>query len=350
GLGPSPAWWAGYVICASLALYVHLFAALQITANTAAGAWLWRRHAAGRRGFLVATLLLVAPYLPLAVWQASVLLQGADVGYRPVGLRTIVVALLEQLTWHLNPPPDRRWLLPLIAVLAWGLWRSRVRTGPQTGTQTGRWARTDGRGAPPSLVAVPAVLALWLVVPVAITLLIQGSVPVFRDRYFIPLLAPLLILLARAIAPPWRAGNPVGLAAALFVAGGFGYGLLHRPPNPDFRAAAELVRQTAAAGEPVGFLAEYAERPFDFYFRQGAGRYEKVRLPYTNYPGMAERDGLLAVARSLRGGRWLWIIRFEDWLWDGRDLASQYLANRGARAVLHRDFNGVSVTRYEMPQ
>ncbi|MGH2368349.1 MAG: hypothetical protein ACRDI2_09120, partial [Chloroflexota bacterium] len=76
----------------------------------------------------------------------------------------------------------------------------------------------------------------------------------------------------------------------------------------------------------------------------------KVRLPYTNYPGMAERDGLLAVARSLRGGRWLWIIRFEDWLWDGRDLASQYLANRGARAVLHRDFNGVSVTRYEMPQ
>jgi hypothetical protein len=135
---------------------------------------------------------------------------------------------------------------------------------------------------------------------------------------------------------------------------GFGYGLLHRPPNPDFRAAARLVRETAAPGEAaVGFLAEYAERPFRFYFERqaaGAARYEKVVLPYTNYPGMSERDGLLAVARSLRASRWLWIVRFEDWLWDGRDLAGQFLANRGARVVLARDFGGVSVTRYEMPQ
>jgi hypothetical protein len=354
--GPFPArawrarWWAGYVVCSSLALYVHLFAALQIAANTVAGLWLWARHPCGRRGgagecrepsrlagggwrgFVVATALLVLPYLPLAAWQARVLFQGADVGYRPADLRTIVVALLEQLTWHLNPPPDRRLLILLAAVLAWGLWRSRPAAGV-------------GRGA------TAAVLTSWLVVPVLLTLLIQGPVPVFRDRYLIPLLIPVLLLMARAMAPPWGEANPVGLACALFVAGGFAYGLLHRPPNPDFRAAAALVREEATPGEPVevGFLAEYAQRPFDFYYRQAPGAYQKIALPYTNYPGMSESDGLRAVASSLRGGRRLWVVRFEDWLWDGRDLTGRYLADRGARAVLRRDFQGVSVTRYELP-
>ena len=34
----------------------------------------------------------------------------------------------------------------------------------------------------------------------------------------------------------------------------------------------------------------------------------------------------------------------------GRDVAGRYLENRGARPVLRRDFNGVSVTRYELPR
>ena len=75
-----------------------------------------------RRGFVWATLLLVLPYLPLVIWQAPVLLRGADVGYRPSSLPVIVVALLEQFTWHLREPPRRRLLLLLGAVLLWGLW------------------------------------------------------------------------------------------------------------------------------------------------------------------------------------------------------------------------------------
>jgi hypothetical protein len=131
--------------------------------------------------------------------------------------------------------------------------------------------------------------------------------------------------------------------------GSLGYGLLHRPPNPDFRAAARLVRETAGPGEQVGFLAGYAERPFRFYYGAPLAAYEQVALPYTDHPGTTEQAGLLAVARSLRGGRWLWIVRFEPWMWDSRDLVGQYLANRGAREVLSRDLNGVRVSRYELP-
>lgn len=320
-------WWSGYVLCSSLALYVHLFAALQIAANTVAGLWLVRSRPGGRRGFAVATLLLVAPYLPLALWQAPVLLRGADVGYRPTAPFPMVVAVLEQLIWHVDPPPNRRWLVPLAAVLAWGWWRTLA--GQRPG-------------------ALPAVhlLGAWLVVPLVVTMVIQQSVPVFRDRYLIPLLAPLLLLVARAVVPGW---SPAGLVVAGFVGASFGYGLLHRPPNPDFRAAARLVRETADPGEPVGFLAGYAERPFRFYYGSPPGGYEQVALPYTDHPGTTDQAGLLAVARSLRGGRWLWIVRFEPWLWDSRDLVGQYLANRGAREVLVRDFNGVRVSRYEMP-
>jgi hypothetical protein len=193
-------------------------------------------------------------------------------------------------------------------------------------------------------------LAAWLAVPVLLNLAVQGRVPVFRDRYLIPLLAPLLVLLAAGIGPPWGRGGAVAAGAATFLTAGFGYGLAHRPPNPDFRAAAALVHRLATPEDQVGFLAGYTERPFEFYFRQAPGRYVKVALPYTNYPNMDERAGLLAVAGSLRGGRWLWVIRFEDWLWDSRGMVDQYLANRGARLDLREDFNGVTVTRYEMPR
>ncbi len=315
--------WTAYVVASSLALYVHLFAALQIAANTAAGVVLARRGRRGWMGLGVATAVLVLPYVPLAAWQAPVLLRGADVGYRPVALRDMVVSLGEQLTWHLNPAPDRRLLLVLLAALAVGAWRL---------------AGNRSAGV--------VVLGCWLFVPLVLLYVVQFTVPVFRDRYLIPLLAPLLVLLAGAVTlGPWMWRLPL----VVFVVGSWGYGLAHRPPNPDFRAAAQLVREQLRPGERVGFLAEYAERPFAFYYRRGGGRYEKAALPYTNYPGMSEQEGLTAVARGLRGGEGLWVVRFEDWLWDGRDLTTQFLQNRGATRTLTRELNGVSVTRWQVP-
>ena len=356
-------WWAAYVLCASLALYVHLFAALQVAANTVAGLALWVIRRRGWRGFALATLVLVGPYVPLAAWQAPVLLRGANVGYQPASLRTMVVALLEQLTWHLARPPDRRLLVPLALIALWGaarLWLSRPAqraraSGGSASDANGATLRGQRRARAYERIfgggaAAVLVLAAWLIVPVLLNLAVQGRVPVFRDRYLIPLLAPFLVLLAAAVAPPWSYGGAVAAGAATFLAAGFGYGLTHRPPNPDFRAAAALVRRLAGPDDQVGFLAGYAERPFEFYYRKAPGRYVKVTLPYTNYPNMDERAGLLAVASSLRGGRWLWVVRFESWLWDSRGLLDEYLANRGARVDLYRDFDGVSVTRYEMPR
>jgi 4-amino-4-deoxy-L-arabinose transferase-like glycosyltransferase len=318
------AWWAGYVIASSLALYIHLFAALQIAANSAVGlvyAWRSRRR---WRPFALSTAALVLPYVPLAVWQAPVLMQGARVGYPPTPLSAMVVALGEQLTWHAAPAPTRWLLLPLAGALLAGMWHL---------------ARTNARGA--------TAIGLWLAVPLVAVLALQFTVPVFRDRYLIPLVAPLLILLACAIAARSVA---LGAAIAVFVSAGWLYGLSHRPQNPDYRAAAAYVRESMKPGERIGFLAEYVERPFKHYFQLLPGRaLEKASLPYTNYPSMTEQDGLRAVASALRGGETLWIVRWEDWFWDSRDLTGQYLRNRGARQTLERDFDGVRVSRWELP-
>jgi 4-amino-4-deoxy-L-arabinose transferase-like glycosyltransferase len=318
------AWWVGYVAASSLALYVHLFAALQIAANTTVGlVWLWRDRRRWRP-FAFATAALVLPYVPLALWQAPVLLRGARVGYPPTPLAAMVVSLGERLAWHAEPAPSRWLLVPLGAALLWGLWRS-----------PGRDARAG------------ITLAMWLVVPVTLVFGLQFTVPVFRDRYLIPLLTPLLILLAIAIV---SRPAPLGAVVAVFVCAGWVYGLAHPPLNPDYRAAAAFVRESVRAGQRIGFLAEYAERPFGHYFRQLPGPpLEKAALPYTNYPTMSEQDGLLAVARALRGGETLWIVRWEDWFWDSRDLTRQYLRNRGARQTLERDFQGVRVTRWDVP-
>jgi 4-amino-4-deoxy-L-arabinose transferase-like glycosyltransferase len=314
-------WWVGYVVASSFALYVHLFAALQIGANTLVGLLFVTR----RRWvpFALATAALVLPYVPIAAWQAPVLAQGARVGYQPVSLPAMVPSLAEQLTWHLEPAPTRWLLLLLLGVLAVGAWRL-----------------LDVR---PRAVAA---LGIWLVAPLLVVYGLQFSVPVFRDRYLIPLLAPMLIACGAAVsARPMLVAAP----AALFVGGSWLYGLTHRPPNPDYRAAAAYVAREYRPGQRIGFLAEYAERPFGFYYRRSGGTFEKAALPYTNYPGTTDQDGLVAVARALRGGETVWIVRWEDWFWDARDLTTQFLRNRGARETQRLDFSGLIVTQWVLP-
>ncbi|HEV2123344.1 MAG TPA: glycosyltransferase family 39 protein, partial [Chloroflexota bacterium] len=155
-------WWLGYVLCSSFALYVHIFAALQIAANTLAGVALWLSRRQRGRALLLSTLLLTAPYVPLAVWQGPVLLRGANVGYRPVDLSAIVVTLLHQFTWHLNASVSRWWLVALVLVLAFGFWR----------IARGRYSHTDGDRRWAAWEPV-AVLALWLAVPIALVYAVQ---------------------------------------------------------------------------------------------------------------------------------------------------------------------------------
>lgn len=329
--------WLGSVAAGSLLLYVHLFGALVLAANSVAGLMLWRRYPQGRAGYALATAALTLPYAPLALWQKDVLLRGADVGYRPVDAASAALALAEQFTLHLAwRPPATAWL-PFAALAVAGGWA--LRSAPVT----------------------RILLLAWLVIPFAGTMALQGRVPVFRDRYLTPMIVPMFVLMAAGLLwllatrlegyagrTRWierTTGRLPGLLLAGYVAGAWAYALAHRPPNADFRAAAALVRSLAGPDDQIGFLAGYAERPFAWYF---GGPYRRVELPYTNYPGMTEQEGLRAVAGAIQWSPYLWVVRWEDWMWDSRDLTGEGLRAR-ARPVLERRFaGGVTVTRYEL--
>ncbi len=329
--------WLGYVAAGSLLLYVHLFGAFVLAANSAAGLLLWRRQLQGRAGFALATAALTLPYAPLALWQKDVLLRGADVGYRPVDAANAALALAEQFTLHLAwRPPATAWL-PFAVLAVAGVWA--LRSAP----------------------VARMLLVAWLAIPFAGTMALQGRVPVFRDRYLTPIVVPVFVLIAAGLlwllaTRPGRyaggarwieraAGMLPGVLLAGYVAGAWVYALVHRPLNADFRATAALVRALAGPDDQIGFLAGYAERPFAWYY---GAPYRRVELPYTNYPGMTEQEGLRAVASAMRWSPYLWVVRWEDWMWDSRDLVGQWLRAR-ARPVLERRFaGGVTVTRYEL--
>ena len=316
-------WWVAYAVASSLALYVHLFAALQIAANTVAGTILGVAERRVPRGLVVATAALVLPYVPLAAWQAPVLLRGARVGYVPASARQMVTALGQQLTWHLAAPVPG-WLVIALGVVLWAGW----------------WRLLEGNRT------AAAVVAAWALVPLALVYALQFSVPVFRDRYLVPLLTPVLLAAGAVMTlrPP-----ALGAMAGVLIGAGWVFGLTHRPPNPDYRAAARYIGQARGPGERIGFLAEYAERPFNFYYRREWGAYNKVALPYTNYPETTELEGLATVARALRAGETLWIVRWEDWFWDARDLTTRFLQSRGAQRVEYREFSGLVVTKWVVP-
>ena len=267
--------WLGYVAVGSLLLYVHLFGALVLAANSVAGLLLCFRQRQGRAGFALATAALTLPYAPLALWQKDVLLRGAYVGYQPVDAASAALALAEQFTLRLAwRPPVTAWL-PFASLALAGAWALR------------------------SVPVSRMLLLAWLLVPFAGTMALQGRVPVFRDRYLTPMVVPLFVFIAAGLlwllaTRPGRyaegtrwiertAGILPGVLLAGYVVGAWAYALVHRPPNADFRSAAALVRSLAGPDDQIGFLAGYAERPFAWYY---AAPYRRVELPYTNYPGM----------------------------------------------------------------
>jgi hypothetical protein len=52
----------------------------------------------------------------------------------------------------------------------------------------------------------------------------------------------------------------------------------------------------------------------------------------------------------MRWSRSLWVVRWEDWMWDSRDLAGQWLTVRATVVLERRLAGGVTVTRYELAE
>jgi uncharacterized membrane protein len=338
-------WWAGFVVAASLSLYVHILAALMIPVY--AGAWLLARPANRRARWpgAVALGLLTLPYLPLALWQWPLVMNAYDTGHPFYPLNQVLSLLFNLQARGMAMAGGWAVVAAFVFAMLGGLF------SPLAGGDRRRSA--SQRRFLPGRVSPRLFLPLWLFLPLVLVYLVSLRAPVFEPRYLI-FVAPAFYLLTGlgVVALARLSWTAAGLALAVALS----FSLLGvwtqatTPIKSDFRAAAEYVaaqRQSRKAGRqgdaPIMFHMPYVRDTFDYYFE---GEYTALDGPWTN-DGRNEAQVAAAMARLLQGYPDVWLVSSESWLWDTRGLARAWLDGH-ARLVESASFTLVDVYHYEM--
>ena len=197
------------------------------------------------------------------------------------------------------------WLLwPTVALACLGVVRTR---GP---------ARTAG--------------ACWFGVPVAAVTVAELVHPVYVDRYLLPALLGLALLVAlgaAALRPRWLGA----VAAAVVVAASVGASVraIGLGPKEDVRAAVEVVARAHRPGQPVVAAARWDALGLDHYARNDRALVADLVLPPAPVPG---------------GASTVWVVRREEGgvQGDADKVAAldRELAGRGLRVAEEQRFPG----------
>lgn len=327
----------------SLGFYLHLLAALAVPVQAAwlllapsltpqpRPGWLRRRRLIG----LLYLALLTLPYLPLARWQAPLLLAGdAQTDYPFVPLPTILLVMLVAFGRGILPVAEPITLLPVIlALLAGaGLWTGLGDAPDPQGSRARRF--------------VFLLLFVWLIWPPLGIYLISLRRPLFADRYLIWTLPAFLSIAGLGIVALARIRRPLALAvlAALLALNMTAAARqTTQPIKSDFRAAARFVAAHQQPGDRLLFQIPYGRYTFSYYAGEPAGWLDG---PYTNH-GMSAAELDATLTQATAGLPAIWLIATETAMWDARGLTEAWLADHG-RIVSRGEFERVTVTRYQL--
>ncbi len=193
---------------------------------------------------------------------------------------------------------------------AWLLW-------PTVGLAAAGLALSRGAGR--------TVAAAWLAVPVALVTFAELVRPVYVDRYLLPALLGLALLVAlgaTALRPRWLGT----VAAAVVVAASAGATLSAQDlgPKEDVRAAVAAVATSHRPGQPVVAAARWDALGLDHYAR-------------TDRPGLAA-DLVLPPATVPEGASTVWVVRRAD---------GGVKGDADKSAALDRDLEGRGLRRTE---
>lgn len=302
--------WAAYVVITTLALYVHVTAALIMAAQILyVLVSIRRRHAPPRRAWF-ALLLVTAPYLPLAIWESRFVLSTTVTWHPPIDLLDFLrVTLTKFAVNRADPTIERlgRWAFGLLALI--GLlplaWRQAPWPPP---------AWPPGRRS--------LFLGLSLLTPLALFFVVTLAKPLFSDRYLIVAAPAFLLLVAGGILAIERYARflaPLALAGvvALSWVPLRDVNLAGKSEKEDWRTVYQTVSEHAHPRDLLIVEPGYLATTLDYYRQQPkAGRLrdaQTIAVPTDLTAANADQRGLdLFLQRETAGFERVWLIISPD--------------------------------------
>jgi 4-amino-4-deoxy-L-arabinose transferase-like glycosyltransferase len=325
-------WWAGFLLFASLSLYVHILAALMIPVYAAA--FLLARPLPPKqwRQGLVSFGLLTLPYLPLAIWQLPLVLDTYDTGHPFYPIDQVFSTLFNLYARGLAMVGSWVVVAGFVFAMLGGLFLSAQR-------EPRRGATGNHHSA--------IFLLLWLLLPILLVYLISLRAPVFEPRYMIYLTPAFYLLTGLGIVALSRlsrlaAGLALGIVLSFSLLGVWVQATM--PIKSDFRAAAAYVMTHRQNSAPIMFQMPYVRETFDYYFDI---EYVALEGPWTN-GGESEEEVDSGLTQSLVAYPEVWLVASESWLWDSRGLTRAWL-DQHADLVKSANFALVDVYHYKLP-
>lgn len=290
--------WGAYVAVTGIIPYVHVLGVLLIPAQALAYLAAWPRRRPRLVPFAASLGILVLPYLPLAAWQAPLLLSAFQTGHPYYPLAEMLSILARG--WTLGILASARPLLLAPFALA-----------------------AVGLAFRPRLDSSVRFLLCWMAAPILAVHLISLRSPVFTDRYLIASLPALILLLALGAERTYSRLRPLGVVLAISLLAVSLYGVRMQASysiKTDARGAADIVRAGWQEGDVLVTQIPYLRHSLDYYLGPG---YPLLEGPYTNDGASAE-----GVSRYLQTGveghGRAWLLLSEAEMWDQRGLTEAW--------------------------
>jgi len=348
--------WTGYLITVSAALYTHLLMVLIIPVHIIWYFLAWPASRVRWRGYALALAGLTLPYLPMAWWHWWLLTAPEKLsGFSFTPLAKVAEGLLLSHARGFLNTVNPLWLTPIFFIFGAGilLGVTEVGDGHPGGAKLAPWRRF-------------AMLAVWLLLPVALIYVISLRQPVFTERYLIWIGPAAIMTLALGLRVIAANSGRLALAVA---AGFMAYTLIFwtyanwqqktTTIKYDLRSAVAYIQANRDPNTLLVLQIPHQEWSYRYYssdFGPNPFADSDLRLgrwvggPYTNY-GQPDDQARAAVDAQLRpataDGGDVWVMLSEVELWDARRLTDDWFDRHGF-LVEHADFPGVQVRRYQM--
>jgi mannosyltransferase len=309
--------WLSYLVTVIVSMYVHLLAVLIIPFHVLLFLVTWPRYRKALKPWLITSVILALPYLPLARWEVPLLVSPFTTGHQFYSLPEILTILL--FAFSLTSAPYRG-LLPItlfIFLLLAGIFL--YKRGKGSSTSSGKLLKSHQESI---------ALSLYLFVPIVCLFLISLGMPIFTDRYLITVLPAYLLLLAGGLlAVKQRSARLAAICLALLLLSNV-YMVSwqgHTKIKSDFRSAAAYVKEDGR-GDLMVFLIPHGRLVFKYYYEDELSWAE---APYTN-GGMEAEQVAQDMDEATAGHDEVWLVVSEGELWDSRGLVKGWFDEHAA--------------------